>query len=51
MQAHRQNSLAQIEIASSLRSSFESLLQGDMVRLFQDMETFDISLVSSIFGQ
>ncbi|ODM17347.1 hypothetical protein SI65_07022 [Aspergillus cristatus] len=44
MQVHRQDSHAQIEIASSLRSSLESLLQGDMVRLSQEMGTFDTSV-------
>lgn len=50
MKVHRQDSHTQIEIASSLRSSLESLLQGDMVRLSREMETFDTSLVSIWLG-
>lgn len=51
MQVHRQDSHAQVEIASSLRSSLESLVQGDLVRLSREMETFDTSLVSIGLGR
>lgn len=45
-QAHRQDTLAQNDLAVSLRSSLESLIQGDMARLFRDVGTFDALLVS-----
>lgn len=45
VQAHRQDTQAQNELASSARSSLESFLYGDMVKLLQDVGTFDSSLV------
>lgn len=42
---HQQDAQAQNELAISLHSSLESLLQGNMIKLFQDVETFDASLV------
>lgn len=44
-QAQRQDSLAQSDLAVSLRSSLELLLHGDMARLFQGVGTFDVLLV------
>lgn len=46
-QAHQKDAFAHTELVSSLHSSLESLLQGDMVRLFQDVGTFDTLLVSA----
>lgn len=43
--AHQRDALASYELTSSLRSSLESLLGGDMASLSQNMENFDASLV------
>lgn len=47
--AHQQDTLAQTQLVSSLHSSLESLLQGDLVSLFQNVGTFDASIVSAFF--
>lgn len=44
--AHEKNVEKQNELALSLQSRLESLVQGDVARLFQNVETFDASLVS-----
>jgi hypothetical protein len=44
--AHEQNVEKQNELALSLQSRLESLVQGDVARLSQNVETFDASLVS-----
>jgi hypothetical protein len=44
--AHEQNVAKQNELALSLQSRLESLVQDDVARLFQNVETFDASLVS-----
>jgi hypothetical protein len=44
--AYEQNVEKQNELALSLQSRLESLVQGDVARLSQNVETFDASLVS-----
>lgn len=44
---HQQDTLEQTQLESALHSSLESLLQGDLVRLFQDVRDFDVSIVSA----
>ncbi|KAF4229579.1 hypothetical protein CNMCM6805_001255 [Aspergillus fumigatiaffinis] len=43
--AHEQNVEKQNELALSLQSRLESLVQGDVTRLSQNVETFDASLL------
>lgn len=47
-QAYRKETQARNDIAISLHSSLESLLQGDMTRLFKEVGAFDTLLVNSI---
>ncbi|KAF5866630.1 hypothetical protein ETB97_010724 [Aspergillus alliaceus] len=42
--AHQQNAMSHNELALSLRSKLESLVQEDMARLFHNVEAFDASL-------
>ncbi|KAB8219404.1 hypothetical protein BDV33DRAFT_204527 [Aspergillus novoparasiticus] len=50
--AHQQNVISHNELASSLRSKLESVLQDDMARLLHNIEAFDSSLewLSGRFG-
>ncbi|KAE8389254.1 hypothetical protein BDV23DRAFT_173281 [Aspergillus alliaceus] len=50
--AHQQNAMSHNELALSLRSKLESLVQEDMARLFHNVEAFDASLewLSGRFG-
>ncbi|KAE8376244.1 hypothetical protein BDV26DRAFT_241333 [Aspergillus bertholletiae] len=50
--AQQQNALSHNDLALSLRSKLESLLQDDMARLFHNIDAFDSSLewLSSKFG-
>ncbi|KAE8368643.1 hypothetical protein BDV27DRAFT_167640 [Aspergillus caelatus] len=50
--AHRENAISHNELAFSLRSKLESLLQDDMTRLLHNLEAFDSSLewLSGRFG-
>ncbi|QMW27368.1 hypothetical protein G4B84_002657, partial [Aspergillus flavus NRRL3357] len=50
--AHQQNAISHNELALSLRSKLESVLQDDMARLLHNIEAFDSSLewLSGRFG-
>lgn len=47
-QAYRQDTQAQNDLARSLHTTLESLRQGDMARLFQEIGEFDVLLVRFI---